>query len=102
MIAIYGIRLHGDKEVRYVGQTNGYIESRLVGHIKTAERQPYGSNKALCAWLLGNRDNLEIFKIAYVDSAAEANGIEKAIIALCLRLEHRLFNRRLLPVAEAA
>ena len=104
IFTVYGIRLKGDKEVRYIGQTNGPIEVRLAGHIMTAQRagKSYGINSALSAWLLANSDEVEAFKIGYADTRAEALGIEKAIIALCLRLDHRLFNRRGLPVVEKA
>lgn len=94
---IYGLRLKGEKEVRYIGQTVGHVEMRLAGHVTCAARRAYGINKDLSAWLLENVGQIEAFKIAYAESRAEALGIEKAIIALCLRLEHRLLNQRGVP-----
>lgn len=92
---IYGLRLKGDKEARYIGQTNGFVEVRLLGHLSAAERKRY--NPSLCDWLLANKDNVEAFKIAFADTREEARGIEKVIVGLCLRLEHRLFNHWLVP-----
>lgn len=92
---VYGLRLIGSKEVRYVGQTNGPVELRLIGHINAAALRRH--NGPLCDWLTANAGQVEIFKIAYAETRAEASGIEKTIIALCSRLEHRLFNQRLLP-----
>lgn len=97
---VYGLRLKDDKEVRYIGQTNGPIELRLLGHMNAAERRV--TSLQLCDWLSENADDVEIFKIGYADTRSEALGIEKAIIALCLRLEHRLFNRRALPTESVA
>ncbi len=97
---IYGIRERGGKEVRYVGQTNGEIEVRLAGHLTTAESKPYGCNLPFRDWLLVHRADVEIFKIAKVETLEEARTTEKAIIALCIRLEHRLFNRRPLSLCN--
>jgi hypothetical protein len=89
---VYGLRLKGDKEVRYIGQTNGLVFLRLNGHLSAAAKRRH--NLPLCEWLAENGSNVEAFKIGYADTRAEAIGIEKAIIALCLRLEHRLLNQR--------
>ncbi len=87
---VYGLRLKGDKEVRYIGQTNGPIEVRLHWH--RTYRPP-----TLRSWLATNAGNIEAFAIGATDTREEATAMEKAIIALCLRLDHRLLNRRSLP-----
>lgn len=98
---IYGLRLKGSKEVRYVGQTNAYNpELRLNGHFTAAALRRH--NMPLCDWLTERQSQIEIFKIGYADTREEARGIERAIIALCLRLEHRLFNQRCLPAERIA
>ena len=99
---IYGLRLKGGKEVRYIGMTNGSLDVRLNGHVAAARRlgKPYGLNGELCAWVAEHGEKVEAFKIAYVENREEAFAYEKAIIALCLRLEHRLFNQRGLPLRQ--
>jgi hypothetical protein len=90
---IYGLRLKGSKEVRYVGQTAKSPEVRLASHLGTANsRRP--CNRPLREWLAANQSEVEIFKIAYADTREEARAIEAAIIALCSRLQHRIFNQR--------
>ena len=86
---VYGLRLKGDKEVRYVGQT-GQPEQRLFGHFSQAQMN---YQTPLCQWLREHQPSVEMFKIGYAETRAEALAIEKAIIALCRRLDHRLFNR---------
>jgi hypothetical protein len=99
---VYGLRLRGEREVRYVGQTIGSGKVRLKGHMNEAPKGRY--NKALCAWLSEHGDNVEAFHIGYTDTRDEALAMERAIIALCLRLEQRLFNQRNIPaeLREAA
>lgn len=96
MIYVYGLRLKGDTEVRYIGQTSQYLDLRLKGHFSAAQCMRQG--EALATWLVRNEPQIEIFKIGAVDSKAEGLAMERALIAFCLRLNHRLFNRRLLPV----
>jgi predicted GIY-YIG superfamily endonuclease len=93
-VTVYGLRLRGGKEARYIGMT-GNFNARLHAHfigIDSPHRNPQ-----LCDWLRTHNSDVEIFKIASADTRTEAFGIERAIIALCLRLEHRLFNQRGLP-----
>lgn len=90
---IYGLRLKGSKEVRYVGQTAKSITVRLDQHITGAGGRKRW-NEPLSDWILAHRDQLEIFKIGYADTRDDARALESAIIALCSRLEHRLFNQR--------
>ena len=86
---VYGIRLRGDKEVRYIGQTNRTPEARIANH--RGDR----CNRPLQTWLLSN--DVEGFEIARCDTREEALATEKVIIALCVRLNHRLLNRDGVP-----
>lgn len=88
---IYGIRERGSKEVRYVGQTRTPLDFRLHSH-KGQARGVAHQHPAFSEWL--ESANPEIFAIARCDTRQEAEGVEKVIIAMCLRLGHRLFNRR--------
>jgi hypothetical protein len=99
---IYGIRIAGDTECRYVGMTSKQPEDRLYAHSREAIARVARKWIALdpeCfqQWLADNHSNVEAFKIAKVDTKAEALATEKAIVALCLRLNHRLFNHWLVP-----
>jgi hypothetical protein len=101
---VYGLRLKGDREVRYVGETSGPPEFRLHLHYAAARKARLG---ALGDWLLSHDGDVEAFKIALVDTRKEARASERAIIALCLRLNQRLFNiagvpRELRLVEDAA
>jgi hypothetical protein len=94
-LCVYGIRERGSKEVRYIGQTSGSVEDRLAAHFKVAESKPYGCNLPMREWLSARGEEaVETFKIAKVETRSEALATEKVIIALCLRLGHRLFNQR--------
>jgi hypothetical protein len=103
---IYGLRLGGDPECRYIGQTAHDPETRLSSLTKQADRamksaaRGYGPKRnpdGFHAWLSNNRGNVEAFKIAKVATRAEAHAMERVIVALVLRLEHRLFNTHLVP-----
>lgn len=91
-LTIYGLRLKGDREVRYVGQTNDAPIVRLASHLKAATRAVH--NPELCEWLRSNRPNIEAFAIAKVATRQEALSHERVIVALCRRLNHRLLNQR--------
>lgn len=86
---VYGLRLRGEREVRYIGETSGPPEFRLHLHLAAARKRRIG---ALGEWLLANEGSVEAFKISAVNTRSEARATERAIIALCLRLNHRLFN----------
>jgi hypothetical protein len=88
---IYGIRLKGETEVRYVGLTYKTISVRLREHRRTP------CVPGLSGWIVENGDQVEIFAIASVDNEAEAKATEKVLILLCARLNHRLFNRANVP-----
>lgn len=93
---IYGLRVRGEREVRYIGMTNCAVETRLAGHLNAAELRRH--NFELCDWLRLHGEEIEIFKIAYAETRSEAQGIERAIIGLCMKLGQRLFNQRCVPV----
>lgn len=93
-IFVYGLRLKGDRETRYVGETSGPPEYRLHLHYAAAKKGRIGP---LGDWLLANEGAVEAFKIAEVETRAEARATERAIIALCLRMDQRLFNRAGVP-----
>jgi hypothetical protein len=86
---VYGLRLIGDREVRYIGETQGPPEYRLHLHYVAARNRRLG---AFGKWLLANEGKIEAFKIASAETRREARAIERAIIALSLRLNQRLFN----------
>lgn len=94
---VYGLRVKEDREVRYVGETNSLPEFRLYGHYANARCDREYLHSALTDWLLENEGNVEAFKIGAADTREEARGLEKAVIALCLRLNQRLFNRTGVP-----
>lgn len=88
---VYGIRLKGEREARYIGQTSGKPGTRLSS-------LQCGGGLVFRKWLSDNRENLETFAIAYADTRVEAVAIEQVAVAFCLRLNHRLFNREHVPV----
>lgn len=93
---VYGLRIKGDREVRYIGITGNDVQLRLHIHLMRA-RGKSREQRTLAQWLVENDGNVEIFPIAKVETKEEAVGHEKAIIALCLRLNQRLLNQRGLP-----
>jgi hypothetical protein len=106
---IYGLRISGDPECRYVGQTAGDPQRRLESLLSGARRMKrhrdrgYGTPlnpDGFDLWLVGNAGNIDAFKIAKVETRAEALATERAIVALVLRLEHRLYNRHLVPAEK--
>lgn len=88
---VYGIRERGSKEVRYIGQTRTPLDFRLHGH-RLQSRCQVHITSGFNAWI--EEHDVEAFAIAKADTRQEAEGIEKVIIAMCLRLGHRLFNQR--------
>jgi len=93
-ITIYGIRIAGDSEVRYVGQSQD-IESRMMGHFSGAKNMPEPDAKA--AWLCDNEENIECFAIDTCDCLYDAKRIERAVIRQYVGLGHRLFNKHHVP-----
>lgn len=88
---VYGIRLKGEVEVRYVGLTYKPIKRRLREHRATP------CVPGLSTWLMDNWERAEVFAIASVTDREQARATEKVIITLCARLNHRLFNRTHVP-----
>ena len=86
---VYGLRLKGDREVRYIGETSYAPEYRLHLHYAAARKNRTGR---LGQWLLSHEGAVESFKIAATDTREDARATERTIIALCLRLNQRLFN----------
>lgn len=85
---IYGLRLNGSKEVRYIGQTRAHLDERMTGHFGK------GPDSPLRRWIAENREQVECFKIGFADFPDEARAIERVFIALCSRLNHRLLNQK--------
>lgn len=93
---IYGLRVSGDREVRYIGLTNCPVEERLAGHLSAAARRRH--NLPLCDWLQFHGERVEIFKIGYAETRTEAQSLERALIGIATGLGQRLFNQRCVPV----
>lgn len=94
---VYGIRLMGELEARYIGQTVGRGGWRLHNTLTAAKAMP---RKTLFAdWLIANADRLEAFDIAAVETRQMARVREREVIETCLALGHRLFNRQHVPRA---
>lgn len=89
---IYGLRLAGDRETRYIGQTSENPIARLSSHLKAAQRAAH--NPEFCEWLRANGPRIEAFAIAKVATRQEALSHERVIVALCQRLNQRLYNQR--------
>lgn len=99
---VYGLRVKGDCEVRYIGETSQALPRRLTQHTSfmRSRRLKYGFKTkppvegSFAHWLATNKEQIEIFKIAKCGDKKHAERMERAIIGLCLRLEQRLFNRK--------
>lgn len=94
---VYGLRLKGDIECRYVGQTGkASPERRLAESINDAKQRVKEARRlhpdGIHCWLANNAENIEAFKIGGVDTREQARAMERTIIALVLRLGHRLLN----------
>lgn len=94
---VYGIRLIGSHEPRYIGQTRRALDVRLYGHIRQCKCMPGKTDRAL--WFIANEANLEIFEIAKFDDADAAREYERNVIAVCAAVGHRLFNIHHVPKA---
>lgn len=87
---VYGLRLKGSFEVRYVGLTRKAIRYRRNEHIGRAVNTKSGSPFGL--WLTENRDRIEAFAIARCPSREIAQATEKLVIAVCEVTGQRIFN----------
>jgi hypothetical protein len=95
---VYGLRLRGDPEVRYVGATHSALERRFRKHVDDANRP----QTPLARWLAANRGAVEIFGIVSFPETVGRTAVfacERETIALCLKLNHRLFNQMHVPHA---
>lgn len=97
---IYGLRLKGSPEVRYVGLTSFTPEIRLL-HL-TREARLYGQRPTTgrSGWLLVNKGQIDAFEIARADTKADAHKKEREAVQFCLLLNHRLFNAWLVPAGR--
>jgi len=91
---IYGLRLRGDAEVRYVGQTKD-VEQRFAGHFGRAKGMPW--QDALAMWLTDNEPEVEWFEIDRAETREEARQIERVAVSFALKFGHRLYNLHLVP-----
>ena len=98
---VYGLRLKGDLECRYIGQTGKAPEDRLIDRIRQSRHHVkigYCAHPdGLSQWVAANADNIEVFRIAKTETRQEARATERVIIALVLRLGHRLLNLEGVP-----
>jgi hypothetical protein len=93
---VYGLRLKGDRETRYVGMTRRGNDYRLKRHFYAAK--PRKDN--LANWINANRADIEIFTIAETDDREVAKAAEKTIVTVALGLGQRLFNVSHTPAAN--
>lgn len=94
---VYGIRLKGDYEVRYVGFSRYRGQVRLRQHFYMAAREENGTPFAI--WLRENHPNIEVFMIWEPDTCDAAVALEHGTIEMCTRLGHRLFNLARVPAS---
>lgn len=87
---IYGVRLKGDTEVRYVGVTTQGLRRRHFNHRGDA-------SSPIQRWLLDNGNEAETFAITRCATRPEALATERLLITACLAMNHRLFNRDGVP-----
>lgn len=95
---VYGIRLRGTIDVRYIGQTGQEISRRLTSHYGELLCQ-YGTKTPFAEWALGNRADIEVFAISEHSTRAAAKEAERAAIKLACALGHKLFNQNFVPSA---
>jgi predicted GIY-YIG superfamily endonuclease len=94
---VYGLRLKGDREVRYVGVTRRGLKFRLQKHVYGAKgRYP---QTPLCRWLVQHRADVEIFSVHETDNRGEAFRRERQMIEMATSLGQRLFNQTHVPYA---
>lgn len=85
---IYGLRVIGEDEIRYVGLTKNTLSSRLAQHIREKRHNPYKIN-----WILKNKHNIEIILIEdNIKGLYNANEKEKYYIDLYKSIGNRLTN----------
>jgi hypothetical protein len=87
---VYGLRLRGEIEVRYIGQTKRHPDDRLRGHLSYAWGMPLPTMFA--HWLMDNEPQIETFVIDHGDDLADILKKERAAIKVCSAVGHKLFN----------
>lgn len=96
--SIYGLRLNGEREVRYIGLTSKSLPARLAKHIAFA--RGWTVRRDFYDWLIENASAVEIFKIAEAATAEDAAAVERETIHLCVKLQQRLFNETHVPRSQ--
>lgn len=91
---IYGIRLIGDPEIRYVGQTGKGVERRLYEKAYFARRD--WGDALMSQWMRDNEGRVEVVVIDTVTSEVDARAAERATVKMLSNIGHRLFNRNLI------
>lgn len=92
---VYGLRVRGTADVRYIGQTNNLLELRLIGHHRTARRMPRPTRFA--DWLKSHGGDVEIFSIHICTTRAEAVAKEQLVIHTCVAVGWPIFNQHHVP-----
>lgn len=98
-IAIYALRLKGDTEVRYIGQSANPAE-RLRGHISHARGMPWRTDFA--EWLVRHESEIEVVLLTTAETREDARCVERTTVATFVALDHRLFNQWLVPAEKRA
>jgi hypothetical protein len=95
---VYGIRLRGSMECRYVGQTMHDGQIRLASLLSEAKKlvRWQDNPRAFSLWLTDFGDEIEAFTFIEC-SDEEARDEERRAVQTCIALGHRLFNRQLVP-----
>jgi hypothetical protein len=90
---VYGLRLKGEKEPRYVGMTRRPTEYRLQRHCSYALTRtgPFPE------WLNENFRNIEVVPLAKSADREVAKATEKLAILLFLAAGQSLFNQAHVP-----
>lgn len=94
-VTVYGLRVRGEREVRYIGFTCGDLNKRLKRHL--SDKIYEASWRPMLPWIRANGASVEIFAIAKCNTVSEARATESVLIALCLRLNQRLLNGSQVP-----
>ena len=97
IFTIYGFRLKGGHEVRYIGQTRYDPAKRL--QFLTWEARQCRMQRPFNDWLLVDGASIEAFAIAHASTHADALRVERETINMALMLGQRLFNHDHVPAS---
>lgn len=87
---VYGIRIKGTDEIRYVGYTGVGLKRRLGYHFRNRKK----GNKEKGDWLINNRNEIEIIVLAGpFETDSDAHNLERYWIKFYKENGHRLFNK---------